>query len=128
MVQIIMIGKKNKGFTLLELVIVVFILSILAGLISPNILSRVADAREAVLKSNISGLRYSLDQFYNDTGSYPDSLNDLVTKNYIKQIPIDPITESNSTWKIIYDQKKTIIDIKSGATGSSSKGVPYENF
>jgi general secretion pathway protein G len=128
MVQIIMIGKKNKGFTLLELVIVVFILSILAGLISPNILSRVADAREAVLKSNISGLRYSLDQFYNDTGSYPDSLNDLVTKKYIKQIPIDPITESNSTWKIIYDQKKTIIDIKSGATGSSSKGVPYENF
>lgn len=123
-----MIGKKIKGFTLLELVIVIFILSILASLISPNILTRATDAREAVLKSNITGLRYNLDQFYNDTGSYPTTLNDLVSKKYIRQIPIDPITESNTTWKIVYDKNKTIIDIKSGAAGSSSKGVPYENF
>lgn len=117
-----------NGFTLLELVIVIFILSILASLISPQVISRATDARETVLKSNINGLRDSIDQFYKDTGAYPKKLDDLILKKYLRQIPIDPITETNKSWVIIYDKDNNLIDIKSGAKGFSSKGILYENF
>jgi general secretion pathway protein G len=95
-----MLHKNRKGFTLLELMIVIAIVGILASLAQPMFKTAVLKSREAALKEDLFNIRNVMDQYYADNGKYPDSLNDLVDKGYMRSIPIDPFTGSNTSWRL----------------------------
>ncbi|HEV2007823.1 MAG TPA: prepilin-type N-terminal cleavage/methylation domain-containing protein [Burkholderiales bacterium] len=119
------------GFTLIELLVVMAIIATLLTLAVPRYFGSVEKSKEAVLKQNLATLRDSLDKFYGDTGRYPDSLDDLVTKKYLRNIPLDPLTESPSTWILIAPAdpgKGTVYDVKSGAQGKAGDGTAYGDW
>jgi general secretion pathway protein G len=92
--------KRNScgGFTLIELMIVVSIIGILASIAVPNYQRSVIRAREAVLSDILYTFRKAIDEYYADKGKYPDALNDLVDKGYMRGMPTDPFTKKNDTW------------------------------
>jgi general secretion pathway protein G len=116
--------KTIKGFTLVELMVVLAVIALLLSIVVPDYVGRMRRAEEAVLKENLAVMRDSLDKHYADTGKYPSSLDDLVAKHYLRSIPKDPFTQSESTWIAVPPQdtrKGNVWDIKSGAKG-------YERF
>jgi len=119
------------GFTLVELLVVMAIIATLLTLAVPRYFGSVEKSKEAVLKQNLGTLRDSIDKYYGDTGRYPDSLDDLVTKKYIRSIPLDPLTESASTWVLIAPVdpgKGAVYDVKSGAQGKATDGTAYGDW
>ena len=121
---------RRGGFTLIELLVVLAVLTLLASLITPNYLGRVDDAREAVLRQNLAGLRTTIDQYYRDKGKYPATLDDLVTQRYIRAVPVDPLTQRADTWVLVPVNASTpnVFDVKSGAPGKASDGTDYANW
>jgi general secretion pathway protein G len=120
-----------QGFTLIELMVVLAVLAILASIVVPRYLDRVEEARETVLRQNLSGLRATLDQFYRDKARYPTSLEELVTERYIRDVPVDPIAQRTDTWVLIPPKSgsdKTIFNVKSGAAGVAKDGTEYANW
>lgn len=92
---------NRRGFTLIELMIVVSIIGILASIAAPNYNRGIIRAKEAVLSEDLYNFRTTIDQFYADQGKYPDSLNELTEKNYMRGLPKDPFTKQSDTWVII---------------------------
>jgi general secretion pathway protein G len=120
-----------RGFTLIELLVVMAIIATLLTLAVPRYFGSVERAKEAVLKQDLATLRDSLDKYYGDTGRYPDSLEDLVTKRYLRSIPVDPLTESNSTWMLVAPpdpDKGGVFDVRSGAQGQAPDGTSYADW
>jgi general secretion pathway protein G len=120
-----------QGFTLIELMVVLAVLAILASIVVPRYLDRVEEARETVLRQNLTGLRNTLDQFYRDKARYPKSLEELVTERYIRDVPVDPITQRTDTWVLVPPKSgsdKTIFNVKSSATGIAKDGTEYANW
>ncbi|MCJ7563777.1 MAG: type II secretion system GspH family protein, partial [Candidatus Aminicenantes bacterium] len=93
-----MFRAKDKGFTLIEMIIVFTLIGILVGLALPQYQSAVKKARESVLKETLFQLRKLIDQYYSDKGKYPASVQALVDENYLRKIPVDPITGKADTW------------------------------
>lgn len=126
-------GKALRGgFTLIELLVVLAIVATLLSIAAPRYLRSVDDAREAALKSNLTQLREAIDHFHADRGSYPQALADLVERRYLRSIPVDPVTESAQTWKLLpapgAEDTGAIYDVRSGADGTSRLGEPYANW
>ncbi len=128
----------RKGFTLVEILIVMAIIGILLSIIIPNYSSSVKRAKEAVLKENLFIIRDAIDKFYLDKKKYPTSLEDLITNKYLKKIPYDPFLKSRE-WRLIHYEPEemedfdpeiadAIIDVKSMATGTGLDGTKYENW
>lgn len=122
----------GKGFTLVELLVVLAIISLLLTIAAPRYFHSVQRSREAVLKEDLHLMRDAIDKHYADTGKYPPNLEELVTKKYLRRLPSDPITESSSTWVIVYPpdkpDAKVVYDVRSGAPGNSLDGKPYAEF
>jgi general secretion pathway protein G len=121
----------KNGFTLIELLVVMAIIGTLLTIAVPRYLHSVDRSKEAVLRQNLSLTRQALDKFFSDNGKYPDALDDLVNKKYLRSLPFDPITESNSTWQIIAPQgsdKGAVYDIKSGAPGAALDASEYKDW
>ena len=127
-------GRQENGYTLLELLIVVAIISVLATLAIPSFQASAVKAREVALKHNLFTMRTVLDQYYADTQSYPESLEKLVETGYLRQIPIDPFTKSADTWQLIFDDnteediQSGIFDIHSGSDLVATNGTPYNQW
>lgn len=126
-----MVTMKTKGFTLIELLVVLGIIALLLTLAVPRYFPSVDKSKEIVLADNLRNVRQVLDQYYGDTGRYPDSLEQLVEKKYLRAMPVDPITDSDSTWIIVPPEdvaKGGIYNIKSGAPGTDRSGKPYSDW
>jgi general secretion pathway protein G len=120
-----------KGFTLIELLAVMVIIALLLTIAVPKYFGSVDRSREAILHQDLATMREALDKFYGDTGQYPDNLDDLVKRKYLRNIPRDPITETDSSWIIIApsnDAKGAVYDIKSGAAGNGADGTAYADW
>jgi len=112
--------KKLKGFTLVELMVVLTVIALLLSVVVPEYIGRLHRAEEAVLQENLTLMRDALDKHYADAGRYPGSLEELVAKRYLRSIPKDPFTQSASTWVPVPPQdtrKGNVYDVKSGAKG-----------
>src|SRR5512135_2921324 len=93
--------SERNGFTLVELLVVMAIIAMLLSLAAPRYFGSVDKSKEAVLHQNLAMTRQALDKFFGDNGKYPDSLDDLVARKYLRSLPVDPITGSATTWTIV---------------------------
>jgi general secretion pathway protein G len=126
-----MIKKSKSGFTLIELLVVMAIIAVLLTIATPRYFHSVDKSKEAVLRQNLVITRQAIDKYFSDNGKYPEALDDLVTKKYLRTLPYDPISESNGTWLIVAPDtadKSGVYDIKSGATGSGMDGTAYKDW
>ena len=122
-------GWNAKGFTLIELMIVVSIVGILATIAVPSYQSSLIKARETVLRQDLFTLRELLDHHRADKGKYPPSLEDLVTVGYLRTLPKDPFTNSSSSWQqIIEPTEGGIFDVYSGSDFVGTNGTPYNQW
>lgn len=122
---------RKNGFTLIELLVAMTIIALLLSIVAPRYFKSVSKAEEAVLKEDLTLMREALDKFHADTGSYPDTIDDLTSKKYLRKIPVDPITQSAATWILIppaSTEKGAIFDIKSGAPGNARDGTAYGDW
>jgi general secretion pathway protein G len=108
--------RSQAGFTLIELLIVIAIIGILASMAVVQLRQTPKRAEEAALRQNLYVLRNCIDQYFTDKGKYPANLQALVDDGYIRKIPVDPITHSDTTWV----EEQAQADVKSGDTGSGS--------
>ena len=123
--------KAQRGFTLIELLVVLGIIALLLTLAVPRYFPSVDSAKETILADNLRSTRATIDQYYGDTGRYPDTLEQLVEKKYLRAAPIDPITESSTTWILVPPEdgsKGGVADLKSGAPGNDRHGKPYADW
>lgn len=123
--------KRQAGFTLIELLVVLAIIATLLTLAAPRYTGSVDKAKESVLRENLAMLRTAIDKHYGDTGKYPAALEDLVAKRYLRRVPLDPITDSPTSWVVVPPddaQKGAVFDVKSGAPGKSRDGTVYRDW
>ena len=147
--------RREGGFTLLELIVVISIIGILAAIAIPAMKDMPTRANEAVLKTNLHTLRDVIDQYYGDKGHYPQTLQALIDAGYLKALPMDPITKKNDTWVPVFEDadkaagdagggkesddagavggdvdtgQPGIVDVHSGATGNSLAGTAYSEW
>ena len=126
--------KREAGFSLLELMIAMFILIILLSVALPTYQRSIQHARETVLKENLWQMRKAIDQFHSDKGKLPQSVSELVDGKYLREAPVDPITEK-AEWDEIMGEDTTspeaeqgMTDVKSLAEGTDSEGKDYNEY
>jgi general secretion pathway protein G len=123
--------RKKNGFTLIELLVVMAIIATLLSIVAPRYFNSIEKAKEAVLKQDLHIMRDAIDKFHSDMGSYPITLEELVERRYLRNIPIDPMTESNTTWMIVppvNDEEEGVYDVHSGYPGQALDGTYYEEW
>jgi len=118
----IVTGNKDRGFTLIELMVVLLLISILAGVIAPMVVNSLDKARESALKEDLYILRKTLDDYYADKGAYPESLELLVEEGYLRSVVRDPFTERTDSWQLTRDDEGGISDVHSGSEGVARDG------
>ena len=128
--------RRDHGFTLLELMIVMVIIGLLAAIAIPSYTNNVRNAREAVLKEDLRTMRSAIDSYTVDKQKAPQSLDDLVQAGYLKTMPIDPFTHRSDTWMPVQedtlmslDQTEAgIDDVHSGSQGTAADGTSYSTW
>lgn len=127
---------RRRGYTLVEIVIVMTIISILVSIAVPIYQKVVLRSKESVLRNNLFTLRTVIDEYTYDKQKAPQSLEELVQAGYLRQVPEDPITNSNQTWKVVMEDALTsvnqtepgIFDVRSGSDKISLEGTPYSEW
>ena len=141
---------RRGAFTLIELLVVLAILALLLTIAAPRYIRQVEHAREATLRSSLKVMREAIDKFQGDQGRFPESLDELVARSYLKSIPIDPITQRRDTWVSLTEADLIataaaasgastatsttrpaaagLADVRSGASGNGVDGTPYQDW
>lgn len=126
--------QRLRGFTLVELLLVLLLVALLASLVTPVVTGTIVRARESTLKTDLYALRKAIDDHYADHGAYPQELDELVRKRYLRRIPPDPITEKSDTWVVLRSDEaaagKTngIHDVRSGSAERASDGSYFKDW
>jgi general secretion pathway protein G len=123
--------QRIRGFTLIELLVVMTIIGLLAALAVPRYFGGLERSKETALRQTLAVTRDALDKYYGDNGKFPDTLEALVSKRYLRSLPVDPLTESSSTWTLVAPDdpaKGGINDIHSGADGVGRDGKPFREL
>jgi general secretion pathway protein G len=132
----------ERGFTLLELLVVMTIIGILAAIAVPALRDSPQRAREATLREDLFTMRSVIDQYHGDKGAYPPDLQTLVSAGYLRKIPIDPMTKSADTWVVALEETSTdaaassadtpatpgVIDVHSGSPDKALDGSTYKDW
>ncbi len=129
-------NSTPNGFTLVELIIVMAVIGVLILVAIPNYVASIRNAREAVLKEDLHVLRAAIDSYTMDKEKAPQALDDLIQAGYLKTIPADPVTHSNTTWVTVSDDtlqsvdqtQSGITDVHSGSQDTGSDGQPYSSW
>ena len=135
--------KRSKaGFTLIELLVVLAIVALLLSIVAPRTIDHIERARETTLKASLKEMRSALDQFEADLGHPPASLEELVQRRYLRELPVDPVTERRDSWLALSPAEAApadaqpahplgadgVVDVRSGAEGSGRDGTPYRSW
>ena len=122
----------RRGFTLIELLVVMAIIAVLLTLAAPRYFEHLERSREATLRQTLAITRDAIDKFRGDRGAWPQSLQELVDRQYLRKLPFDPVTDSVETWIIVPPRdtatENGVADLKSGAEGQSRDGTAYADF
>jgi general secretion pathway protein G len=129
-------SQQQRGFTLVELMVVMAIIAVLLAVAVPSFIAAIRSAKEAALREDLHTIRDAIEQYTEDKEAAPQSLDDLVQAGYLKALPIDPMTHSNTTWTAdqsdaysSVDQSQTgINDVHSGSDLVGSNGEPYSQW
>jgi general secretion pathway protein G len=129
-------GEGRRGFTLVELMIVMTVITIIVAVAVPIYQRSIVRAKESVLKNNLFTLRTLIDEYTFDKQKAPQTLEDLVREGYLRQVPVDPMTGSNQTWRLIMEDAMAsvnqtepgIFDVRSGSDQISLEGTPYSEW
>ncbi len=127
---------SKRGYTLVEVIIVLTIISILVSMAVPLYQKSILRTKESVLKNNLFTMRTVIDEYTYDKQKAPQSLQDLVTDGYLRQIPEDPIVGNNQSWKVVMEDALTtvsqiqpgVFDVRSGSDKTSLEGTPYSEW
>jgi len=128
--------RRAAGFTFVELMVVITIIVIIISMAIPIYSKTILRSKESVLKNNLFTLRTVIDNYTYDKQKAPQSLQDLVSEGYLRDVPIDPMTGSNQSWKTIMEDASQsvdqtqpgIFDVKSGSDKTSLDGTPYSDW
>ncbi len=124
--------RRLAGFTLIELMVVLSIVALLLSVAVPRYFSSLNKSKETVLRANLVATRDALDKYFGDTGRYPDSLEQLVQARYLRTLPLDPLTDSTTTWTLVPPDKPeragAVYDLHSGAAGKAVDGSNYSDW
>jgi len=121
----------RRGFTLIELMIVLAIVATLLSIAVPRYYSSIDRSKEAVLKENLYQMSDAIGKYYADKGKYPESLAALATDKYLRKLPLDPVTDSDTTWIVVPPedpQKGGVFDVRSGAQGKALDGTEFSSW
>ena len=128
--------RRTFGYTLIELIIVMAIISVLVSIAVPLYQKSLQRTKESLLKNNLFTLRTVIDEYTFDKQKAPQTLQDLVSEGYLRQIPVDPITGTDQTWKLIIEDALSMVnqtepgifDVRSGSDQKSLEGTPYSEW
>lgn len=123
--------KRSGGFTLIELMVVMAIIATLMTIAVPRYFNSLENSKETTLKQSLAVIREALDHYYGDTGRYPDTLEALVEQRYLRNLPLDPITERHDLWQQLPPPDGVaggVADVKSGASGQAKDGSQYAEW
>lgn len=119
---------RRNGFTLIELIVVMAVVALLITIAAPKYIQSLERSKEATLSQTLKVVREAIDKYAADTGRYPDGLEDLATRRYIRSVPVDPVTDSSETWVVVPPppgMSGKVYDVRSGAAGNGPSGKPY---
>jgi general secretion pathway protein G len=123
---------RQRGFTLIELLVVMAIVATLLTIAVPRYFTSIDRSREAVLKENLWQIRDAIGKYHADKGKYPESLQALATEQYLRKVPIDPVTQSEVTWVVVpipgTTELTAVFDVRSGAQGKSVDGTEFATW
>lgn len=120
-----------RGFTLIELLVVMAILATLLSIAAPRYFESVERAKEAALRTDLRMLREAIDQHRADTGKFPDSLQRLIELRYLRNVPVDPVTDSASSWAVVPDPDGItpgVYDVRSGSQATARDGTSFSSW
>jgi general secretion pathway protein G len=124
-------SPQGRGFTLIELLVVMSIIGLLLSIALPRYFGSLQRSKETVLHQDLLVMRDAIDKYYGDLGKYPDALQTLVERRYLRAIPVDPITQKGDSWVTIQNEgedDRGLRDIKSGAEGTAPDGAAYADW
>lgn len=124
--------RRRSGFTLIELLVVMAVIATLLSIVVPRYMDGVTRSREAALKETLHTVRDAIDKYAADTGRFPESLEELVDKRYLRKSPVDPVTGSDTTWIVVIPPPQSlpgqVYDVHSGAQGAALDGSSYAQW
>lgn len=128
--------RSGSGFTLIELMIAMAVISILVSVAVPMFQKSLIRSKETVLRQNLFAMRTVIDEFTYDKGKAPQTLDEIVQAGYLRKVPMDPMTGTDQSWKIIMEDASNavnqtepgIFDVRSGSDKTSLEGTPYSEW